>query len=103
MEISAAFSSPRHKAIIPDTFFVHISGFFDKNNNPIFLDPIVYYYEDMVEYFPFRDGGRVYVSSKNKVKIDFKSGYLIIFDNGQCRKYIYGKPKRKAKSTALCP
>jgi len=81
------------EASIPDTFFVHISGFYDKRNNPIPLDPIEYYIEDIVNYNPFRDGSRDHVSSKRKIEIDFRRGYLLVFDNGQYRRYVYGKPR----------
>lgn len=79
------FSCSRWDVAIPDTLSVHISGFFDKRNNPILLDPIEYYIEDVVNYNPFRDkGGRDYISSKKK--IDKKKGYLI-FDDGSYRAY----------------
>ena len=103
MEIRSTFYSPRQKTAVPDIFSVHISGFFDKRNNPILLNPIEYYIENEVNYNPFRDGGRPYVSSNKKVKIDFKNGYLIIYDNGQCRSYVYGKPKKKATKPSQCP
>ena len=78
------FHSSRMNVAKSDTFSIHISGFFDKRNNPLFLDPIEYYIEDEVNYNPFRDGGRDYVSSKKK--IDGKKGYLI-FDDGSYRIY----------------
>jgi len=78
------FNSPRNNIAIPDTLYVHISRFFDKNGNPILLDPIEYYIEDVVNFNPFRDKGRDYVSSKKK--IDRKRG-ILIFDDGSYRTY----------------
>jgi len=78
------FQSSRMDVAVSDTFFVHISGFFDKKNNPILIKPIEYYIEDEVKYIPFRDKGRDYISSKKK--IDRKNGYLI-FDDGSYRTY----------------
>jgi len=78
------FRCPRVEVAVSDTFFIQISGFFDKRNNPLLIDPIEYYIEDEVNYNPFRDGERDYVSSKKK--IDEKKGY-IIFDDGSKRTY----------------
>jgi len=78
------FRCSRVDVAVSDTLFIHVSGFFDKRNNPLIFGPIEYYIEDEVNYNPFRDGVRDYVSSKKK--IDGKNGY-IIFDDGSKRTY----------------